>query len=491
MQSTSRPDRRAARQGKSGGFGEGSYAPFSGVTARAALGEIVEELRSIRVARDRLDAAEATLLERANRLAEAEAAKMSSGSEQEIAHRTAHAELGAAVQLSDRTVERHVAQSVSLVRDFAAVHEALAQGRIDRPRAIAICEAGAIVSDERQRTRYEAEALSFAESESVNRVRSYVSQLAERFAGRSIDERHAEAHEGRSVTVTALADGMALLQAVLSARDAKTVHARLTQCARELRVTEFAARESGETPPEDPRTVDQRRADALVEIVAGWAPSETDSRPDPPFQAKVQVTVPISMLLETSATGGAAGGAAVDAAVLAGSGPIDSESARWFAAIADHWDILKVDDERGDVLEVDRYRPSERMRRRLAARDLHCRFPGCRVPATVCDLDHTVDAALGGRTATDNLAHLCRWHHTLKHHSPWRVEQHPGGVLEWTSPTGHTYQDRPASRVRFRRSGVDAEEDSCIDAGVRAKARARMRSISEEAASRVESALPF
>ena len=31
----------------------------------------------------------------------------------------------------------------------------------------------------------------------------------------------------------------------------------------------------------------------------------------------------------------------------------------------------------------------------------------------------------------------------LKHHSPWHVDQTSGGVLEWTSPTGRTYIDRP------------------------------------------------
>ncbi|WP_224781100.1 HNH endonuclease signature motif containing protein [Leucobacter sp. Psy1] len=508
MQQTPQSHHRTARHGEAGPVGEvGGRAgrdrdqgfapprraprgreprlPFSDATARAALAEIVEGLQSIRATRDRLDAEEARLLEWASRLADAEAAQMSSGNEHEIAHRTANAELAAAVQLSDRTVERRVAQSVSLVRDFPGVHEALANGRVDRPRAVAICEAGGIVPQGQRRERYEEEALRYAEAESVNRVRPHVAQLAERFTDRSIDERHTEAHEGRGVTVTPLSDGMALLQAVLSARDAKTVHARLTQCARELRVTQFAAHEAGEALPQDPRTVDQRRADALVEIVAGWNPSELETRPDPPFQAKVQVTVPVSKLHGVGAPADSgvpvARDASADAGVLAGFGPIDTESARWFAAIADHWDILKVDDERGEVLEVERYRPSERMRRRLAARDLHCRFPGCRVPAVGCDLDHTVDAALGGRTATDNLAHLCRWHHTLKHHSPWRVEQRPGGVLEWTSPTGRTYQDRPASRVRFRRAGRDSEEDSCIDAGVRKRARARMRSLSESA----------
>jgi hypothetical protein len=103
----------------------------------------------------------------------------------------------------------------------------------------------------------------------------------------------------------------------------------------------------------------------------------------------------------------------------------------------------------GTVLAVDRYRPSARMRRYLAARDQHCRFPGCRAPLARCDLDHTVDAALGGATATDNLAHLCRGHHTLKHHGGWRVRQNDDGALEWRSPTGRGYRERPPGRVVF------------------------------------------
>jgi hypothetical protein len=38
-------------------------------------------------------------------------------------------------------------------------------------------------------------------------------------------------------------------------------------------------------------------------------------------------------------------------------------------------------------------------RRFLRARDQHCRFPGCRRPAIRSEIDHTVDAALGGPTA--------------------------------------------------------------------------------------------
>jgi hypothetical protein len=34
----------------------------------------------------------------------------------------------------------------------------------------------------------------------------------------------------------------------------------------------------------------------------------------------------------------------------------------------------------------------------------------------------------------------------LKHNSPWHVEQRAGGVLEWTSPTGRGYIDRPPTQ---------------------------------------------
>lgn len=97
----------------------------------------------------------------------------------------------------------------------------------------------------------------------------------------------------------------------------------------------------------------------------------------------------------------------------------------------------------GALLAVDRYRPSEDLRRHLRARDQRCRFPGCGLAPRKCDLDHNHDAALGGETVHDNLATFCRRHHMLKHHSPWHVEQGPGGVLEWTSPTGRSYIDRP------------------------------------------------
>lgn len=116
-----------------------------------------------------------------------------------------------------------------------------------------------------------------------------------------------------------------------------------------------------------------------------------------------------------------------------------------------HWEEATIDPDTGAVIAVDTYRPSAKLRRFLGARDLHCRYPGCRVPLDPCDIDHTVDAALGGATSNRNLAHLCRWHHVLKHQTAWEVKQDPDGTLHWTSPTGQERSEPPPGGVRFRR----------------------------------------
>ena len=105
----------------------------------------------------------------------------------------------------------------------------------------------------------------------------------------------------------------------------------------------------------------------------------------------------------------------------------------------------------GTVLAVDRYRTPWPQRRYLRARDQHCRFPGCRQAAIRSEIDHTIDAALGGPTALWNLAHLCQRHHSMKQFTRWKVVQLAAGVLVWTSPTGRVYrEDAPAPPVSFQ-----------------------------------------
>ncbi|WP_395659780.1 DUF222 domain-containing protein [Nocardioides sp.] len=61
----------------------------------------------------------------------------------------------------------------------------------------------------------------------------------------------------------------------------------------------------------------------------------------------------------------------------------------------------------------------------LIARDRHCTFPGCRRLPAACDAHHVVHWADGGSTSLDNLALLCRRHHTTAHQTAWRLEIDP------------------------------------------------------------------
>ncbi|MCV7358001.1 HNH endonuclease signature motif containing protein [Mycolicibacterium fluoranthenivorans] len=66
-----------------------------------------------------------------------------------------------------------------------------------------------------------------------------------------------------------------------------------------------------------------------------------------------------------------------------------------------------------DLTAEPRYRPSAKLAAWVRTRDLTCTFPGCHRGAQYCDLDHSVPWP-GGATHPGNLAALCRTHHLLK-----------------------------------------------------------------------------
>jgi hypothetical protein len=103
----------------------------------------------------------------------------------------------------------------------------------------------------------------------------------------------------------------------------------------------------------------------------------------------------------------------------------------------------------GDAPAESGYRPSAALERFIRCRDLTCRFPGCDRPAEFCDLDHTVPYPLG-LTHPSNLKCLCRKHHLLKTFwTGWSDEQWPDGTILWTAPSGQTYTTRPGGRLLF------------------------------------------
>nr|WP_249273806.1 HNH endonuclease signature motif containing protein [Agreia sp. VKM Ac-1783] len=154
----------------------------------------------------------------------------------------------------------------------------------------------------------------------------------------------------------------------------------------------------------------------------------------------VLVTVPALTLL----------GVSEEPATLEGYGPIDADTARRVAARAPSFFRLLTHPETGTVLSVgrDHYEVPADLRRWLRVRDETCRAPGCNRLARRSDCDHCTDWSAEGLTAHDNLAHLCRGHHSLKHRTDWNYAHRGGGTLEWTSPTKKTYVTHPAVQMR-------------------------------------------
>jgi hypothetical protein len=89
------------------------------------------------------------------------------------------------------------------------------------------------------------------------------------------------------------------------------------------------------------------------------------------------------------------------------------------------------------------YQVPARLRDYVNLRDLTCRFPTCRQPAWRCDTDHTHPYDQDGLTCSCNLGPLCRYHHQLKQHPLWHLDQPVPGTFIWTTPTGRTYTTQP------------------------------------------------
>ena len=237
--------------------------------------------------------------------------------------------------------------------------------------------------------------------------------------------RRGRAMSERRLTLTPLADGMAELAAYLPAVQARQVYD-----------TANAVAMSGGS--DDARTMDQRRSDAFVDLVTG--------RAEPP-RINVNLVVTAETVMD----------AEVEPGWISGVGPVTADDAQAMIRTSHDsaWRRIMADPESGYLTDIAerQYRPSAALDRAVRARDLMCRFPGCRRSGlgvrSGTDLDHTVPWP-DGDTSAANLAVLCRHHHRLKHSPEWRVSAEPDGRMTWITPGGRSivttpweYLDRP------------------------------------------------
>ncbi len=229
----------------------------------------------------------------------------------------------------------------------------------------------------------------------------------------------------------------------------------------------------------DPRTRDQRRADA-VEVVAlggerlgcrcGAGDCASGSTGRPANNVVIHVVADQETLDGTAEEPGYVIGSDV---------LIPAEVLRELAENAARRPIIPP----WDAAPESGYRPSRALVDFVRCRDLTCRAPGCDQPAVGCDIDHTVPHGKGGATHPSNLKCLCRLHHLLKTFWGWQDEQLPDGTVIWTMPGGERYVTTPGSALLFpslcRPTGnlpiPQPRRSGCADRGVMMPRRARTR----------------
>ncbi len=389
---------------------------------------IVDELHELRRHESSLAARKADLIDRLRRVNIEHEELVVVGIDRadqraELVERSTRAQVACALRLTDRTAGRLIDEARLLASDMPATAAALAAGEVSWAHVRAVIEEAESLPPEAV-AAFERAALAGRLDIPAGRFAARCRRVREHVHPDSIERRATDAAASRCVTVQPARDGMAWLMTYLPIMQAELAHMILTGIAMD------------EQDAGDPRTRDQLRADALVDALlrSTRPPSVADAADAaaslPGVQVNVSITVPALTLL----------GHGDEPAVLEGYGPIPLETAKVLAAQATSWRRILTHPVSGVVLVHDRqtYRPPAALRAWLADRDRTCRFPGCGRKASGCDVDHCVAWKDGGCTDHDNLAHLCRRHHRLKHHTRWwaRFED---DLLVWTSPTGHEY----------------------------------------------------
>ncbi|MEV5040574.1 HNH endonuclease signature motif containing protein [Microbacterium sp. LMI1x-1-1.1] len=411
----------------------------------AAIVGIVADVEDVALELARAQIRELRVLAAAGRLAEEQGAPPNAKvTLHDMVLRSISAEVAGAMRITDRTVQRRIGEARVTIEGFPAAVAAWEAGRIVQGHVRAIVETGLNLPAEMW-AEFEKVAIDRCEGDTPNRVRGELEILAHRMHPRTFAERHEEAAAGRCVRLTPGRDGMSDVIATLPTVIAEGIHDRLTQQARAIIDTRGERATGSEIVATDARSTDQVRADVFADLLLAGTPALDDTRdttagPLGAIRARVQVLIPAATL--TGVDDGPCD--------LTGRSPIDPATARTLAGDTLVWERLFHDPTTGVTVSTDSYRVPSGMRRFLQARDQHCRFPGCRVAAIRCEVDHTHDHALGGKTELSNLAHLCQRHHSMKQFTAWRVRQLSGGVLEWTSPLGRTYrEDAPTPAVAF------------------------------------------
>lgn len=371
-------------------------------------------------------------------------------------------EIASTLNLAPVTAQSRIDVARVLTQHLPATCAALANGEISSAQATVIAKESTTLLrrgiDPDQLKYLENTAIAFAEFHTPAQVANKVRSIVAKMEPAEFEVKAAQAAQARRVTLTPQPNGMAQILALLPAAEAQTVWLaidKLARANRERGVANFgpsSANSPGEHSKEiyspathlpefisaniEPLTLDQLRADALAAIAERFLALSSDENLAHGRPVTLNLTLDLPTLLGLNENPG----------ILAGYGEIPASAARLLASDA-KWRRFITDPLTGNLLDYGRtsYDPPQALVDFVVARDRRCRFPGCRQPARVCDIDHAIAWEEGGKTSKENLGLLCRRHHRMKTHGGWNLISFEDGSCEWTSPEGKVF------RVQARR----------------------------------------
>ena len=337
------------------------------------------------------------------------------GDDPEVAWEAAAAEIRVALRLTRRAADSDLGLALDLKQRLPRVWEALEAGEIDLRRVRVIVAGTTHLTEETARLVVD-QIIEKAARLTTGQLHALLRRVCLETDPDEAADRYVQAVADRRVVMEPSLDGTAHLSGFDLAPDrAAAAMQRINHLAQTLKA-------GGEA-----RTLDQLRADVFLDLLEGHR-YQTDTG---------KGTVDIHVDLETLTR------LADHPGELAGYGAIVADLARQIAEGQPRaeWRWTLTDPDTGQIIDngTTRRRPNSGQRRHLETRNPTCIFPGCRVPATDCDLDHRTPWAEGGPTSLDNLVPLCRHDHQVRHRTGWIHQPLPDGDHQWTSRLGHTY----------------------------------------------------
>ncbi len=335
----------------------------------------------------------------------------------ELAHRAAATEIRAGLSLTRRAADAELDLALDLQLRLPRLWEALAGGDVDVPKVKVTVSGTCHLSVAPAREVVE-QIIDDAPTLTTGQLRGRIAKLCMAVDPDDARDRYETAVEGRRLVLDANEEATANLTGFdLPADRALAASRKINRLARRLKTRH------------EIRTMDQLRADVFLDLLEG-RPSATRRSHD---RGMVDLRVDLTTLIGLDQNGGE----------LAGFGPIVADIARRVAdqQQSSEWRWTATDPHTGMPIHrgTTGRRPTTGQRRQVQSRDQTCVFPGCRMGASDCDLDHRIPWAVGGPTHGAFLAPLCRHDHGNRHLCGWTYHPMRDGDYLWTSPLGHRY----------------------------------------------------